>query len=121
MSHFVDGLKKYVDFGGRASRTQYWMFMLVSFVISIVLLIVDNALGTAPDVETGVGTGLLGAIFSLAIFLPSLAILVRRFHDSGKSGWWALILLVPCVGLIVWLVFALQKSDGPNQWGPAPA
>jgi len=118
VSHFVDALKKYVDFGGRASRTQFWMFVLVYFVLAVVAAILDYALGTVPD---GASTGLIGLVLALALFLPSLALTVRRIHDTGRSGWWVLILLVPCIGFIAWLVFALQASEeGANQWGPNP-
>lgn len=120
MNHFVDALRKYVDFSGRASRAQFWWFLLVAIVISIVLSILDNALGTVPDGQYW-SSGLLSSLFSLAIFLPSLALLVRRLHDTGRSGWWVLLVLVPCIGLIAWFVFALQASEnGVNQWGPNP-
>jgi len=117
MEHFADAFKKYAVFRGRATRTQFWWFILIATVISIALLVLDNAIGTVSD-GPGLQQGLFGAIFSLVIFLPSLALIVRRLHDTGKSGWWALILLVPCVGLIAWFVFALQASEpGENRWG----
>jgi uncharacterized membrane protein YhaH (DUF805 family) len=119
MNHFIDAMRKYVDFGGRATRSQYWWFLLIATVISIALSIVDAQLGTTVDSSAAVDSGLLSGLFSLAIFLPSLAVTVRRLHDTGRSGWWILVLLIPCVGLIFWLVFALSGSEPrDNRWGP---
>lgn len=111
MSWYLAVLKKYTQFSGRAHRTEYWTFFLVSLGISIVLSIVEGILGSP---------GLLGAIYSLAVLLPSLAVSVRRLHDIGRSGWW-LLLGLTIVGLIVLFVFAVQDSQpGANAYGPNP-
>lgn len=106
-----DGFSKYVTFEGRSSRSAYWWWWLFTLLVYVVAQILDAALGTVA-----VLTGITG----LALFLPSLAVLVRRFHDAGHSGWWVLIGLVPLVGFIVYLVFALTPSQPPNQWGQGP-
>jgi uncharacterized membrane protein YhaH (DUF805 family) len=123
------GHKQYVDFHGRARRQEYWMFTLFSVIISIVLGVIDNLLGTGSfstssgggEIGVAAGMGLLGGIYWLAVLLPSLAVSVRRLHDTDRSGWWLLIALVPLVGAIVLLVFcALEGTRGPNRYGEDP-
>ena len=104
-----DGFSKYVTFRGRSSRPAYWWWYLFSLIAVIVAAIIDVILGTY----------VLTAIVGLALFLPNLAVLVRRLHDAGHTGWWVLISFVP-FGFIVLLVFTLQSSEPPNQWGEAP-
>jgi uncharacterized membrane protein YhaH (DUF805 family) len=105
-------LRRYAQFVGRAGRAEFWWFVLASFIISAVL----NLLGQASDVLY-----VLGFVYSLAVLVPSIAVGVRRLHDTGRSGWWILIGLVPLVGLIVLIVFfAGQGHPGPNQYGPPP-
>lgn len=116
MQWYLKVLTQYADFDGRARRTEFWMFTLVSAVISIVLSLVDGALGT-----NGAGFGLLGGLYSLAVLIPSLAVSVRRLHDTDRSGWWVLIGLVPLVGAIVLIVFfATDGSPVVNAHGPNP-
>ncbi len=118
MSWFIEALRKYADFSGRSRRKEYWFFVLFVAVISTVLTIIDGLIG-AYDRSTGVG--LLSAIFSLAILIPSIAVSVRRLHDIDRTGWWVLISLVPLVGWIVLLVFHVQDSTpGTNRYGPYP-
>ena len=79
---------------------------------------IDQAIGTG-SIEGGVG--LLGGLYSLAVLLPGLGVSVRRLHDTGRSGWWILINLIPLIGSIVFLVFTVSDGDpGPNQYGPSP-
>ncbi|HLO04753.1 MAG TPA: DUF805 domain-containing protein [Symbiobacteriaceae bacterium] len=111
MHWYLDVLKKYVVFEGRARRTEYWVFGLISAIISLLLSILDNALSL----------GFLGSLYSLAVLLPSLGVSVRRLHDTNRSGWWLLIGLVPVIGWIVLLVFMLIDSDPQaNEYGPNP-
>jgi uncharacterized membrane protein YhaH (DUF805 family) len=98
---YVDVLKKYATFSGRARRQEYWMFTLFSAIISTVLLIVDAVLGSM---------GLITMVYALGVFLPSLAVTVRRLHDTDRSGWWLLISLIPFVGTIILLVFLVSDS-----------
>ncbi|MEU8580648.1 DUF805 domain-containing protein [Streptomyces abikoensis] len=112
MHWYVDVLKKYAVFSGRARRQEYWMFTLISTVISIVLAITEGVLGT---------NSVIGTVYVLAVLLPSLAVTVRRLHDTDRSGWWVLIGLIPLVGLIVLLVFTcLDSQPQPNKYGPSP-
>ena len=105
-------------FGGRARRKEYWYYFLFNALIAIVLGIIDGVTGTF---SREVGLGLLGGLYSLAVFIPGFAVSVRRLHDTGKSGWWLLIPLVPLVGVIVFLVFTVKDSEpGENQYGPNP-
>lgn len=111
MQWYLKVLQNYVGFQGRARRTEYWMFVLFNTIACLVLYLVDFLLGL-PFV--------LSLIYSLAVLLPSLAVLVRRLHDTGKSGWWILIALVP-FGSIVLLVFeCLDSHPGDNQYGKNP-
>jgi uncharacterized membrane protein YhaH (DUF805 family) len=118
MQWYMDVLRQYAVFTGRARRTEYWMFTLFSVIIALVLAVLDYALGLSfmPG-----GTGLLGLLYSLAVLLPSLGVSIRRLHDTGRSGWWLLIALVPLVGGIVLIVFlATAGTVGSNSYGPDP-
>jgi uncharacterized membrane protein YhaH (DUF805 family) len=106
-----DALSKYVVFRGRSSRSAYWWFYLFGFLVLLAAVIIDYALGTYP---------IIYGLVALALLLPNLAVLVRRLHDSGHSGWWVLIGILPIIGAIVLLVFTLQGSEPPNQWGNGP-
>jgi len=109
---YLGVLRNYATFTGRARRTEYWMFFLVNIVISLLLAAVEAIFG---------GPGVLQGLYSLCVLIPSLAVSVRRLHDTNRSGWWLLIGLVPLLGLIVLLVFAVQDSQaGGNQYGPNP-
>ena len=118
MDWFLAALKKYAVFEGRARRREYWFFALFVLIIQIVLNIVDRMTGTYSAVYQ---CGVLGGIFSLAILLPALAVGARRLHDTGRSGWWLLIGLIPLIGAIVLIVFfVLDSQPGTNQYGPNP-
>ena len=106
-----DAFSKYATFSGRSSRSAYWWFYLFNILILIVALLVDLALGTS---------GIIYAIVGLGLLLPNLAVAARRLHDSGHSAWWLLIGILPLIGAIVLLVFTLQRSEPPNQWGTGP-
>jgi uncharacterized membrane protein YhaH (DUF805 family) len=118
MNWFLLVLKKYAVFAGRSQRSEYWFFVLFYFLIAIVLSIADSAAGLM-SLEAGIG--LFSGLFMLAMFIPSLAVGVRRLHDIGRTGWWILIGLIPLIGWIVLLVFAVQDSQpGTNEYGPNP-
>jgi len=115
MNYYIDVIKKYATFEGRARRKEYWTFALVGFLISLVLGFFDRII-----FDTG-GYGILTGLYSLFIFLPSLAVAVRRLHDIGKSGWMILVGLIPFIGWIWLLVLYLTDSEpGPNEYGPNP-
>ena len=112
MNWYLDVLKKYAVFDGRARRKEYWMFFLFNIIIAFVLGIIEGIVG---------GPGVIGAIYGLAVLLPGIAVGVRRLHDTSRSGWWLLIGLVPIIGAIVLIVFFVQDSQpGDNQYGPNP-
>lgn len=94
------------------------MFVLMNFIAGIILALVDAALGMA----IGEGAvGVLSVIYALALIIPSIAVAVRRLHDSGRSGWWLLISLVPLLGAIALIVFyCMDSEEGDNQYGPNP-
>jgi uncharacterized membrane protein YhaH (DUF805 family) len=118
MNWFLLALKKYAVFTGRAQRKEYWFFVLFVVLVSIVLTFIDNMTGTY---NRDVGLGLLSGVFSLAMLVPSLAVTVRRLHDTGRSGWWILLAFIPLVGEIVLLVFmVLDSQPGTNEYGPSP-
>lgn len=112
MHWYVDVLKKYVTFDGRAGRPEFWMFTLINLIITIVLLVLDVVLGTDP---------FLHLVYTLAVLLPGLAVGARRLHDTGLSGWWQLIILIPILGSIALLILCARagKPDA-NAYGPAP-
>jgi len=117
MNWYIEVLKKYAVFQGRARRKEYWMFTLFNVLIAMGLAFIDVFAGLAN--EDGVGA--LSTIYSLAVLLPGLGVAVRRLHDIGRSGWWLLIALVPVVGAVVLLVFAVLDSEpGSNEYGPNP-
>jgi len=113
------GFRKYVDFSGRAVRSEYWYWVLAVVLGSLVLGVVDSVMFASMAGPGGVQP--LSLIYSLAVFLPSLAVAVRRLHDVGRSGWWYLIVFVPLIGLLVLLYWFVQPgSDGANEYGPPP-
>ncbi|MET8953319.1 DUF805 domain-containing protein [Streptomyces sp. NPDC004393] len=114
MSWFIEALKKYAVFSGRARRKEYWNFVLFVAIIYVVLI----AIGVGAKVTAVLA---LAGVFYLAILIPSLAVGVRRLHDTGRSGWWLLFGIVPLVGPITLLVFTVSDSQpGVNQYGPNP-
>ncbi len=120
-------LKRYAEFSGRSRRKEYWMFFLFNMIVLFGLAIVGGILGAfTPSAtgEMGLGSGLvigLFGLYALAIFIPSLAVQVRRFHDQDKSGWFVLLGFIPYVGGIVVLVFmCLEGTKGKNRFGDDP-
>ena len=109
---------KYATFSGRARRSEYWYFTLFHVLAFMILGIIGNMIFGSPE---GGGSNMLQNIFSLATFIPGLAVSCRRLHDIGKSGKWILISLVPVIGWIVLLVFEIKDSEpGENQYGRSP-
>ena len=118
MNWFLVALKKYATFSGRAQRAEYWYFFLFYILTFIGLSFIDGITGTFSE-EAGIG--LLSGLYSLAILIPSLAVGVRRLHDTGRSGWWLLVGIIPLIGAIVLLIFFVQDSvPGHNLYGSNP-
>ena len=132
MSWYIKVLNQYFDFSGRARRKEFWMFILISAIISLIMSVIDLSLGLMIA-DTGIlssldssgltteYTGILGSLYSLAVFIPSLAVSVRRLHDVGKSGWMLLLMLLPIIGWIWLLILNVREGNGgTNQYGPSP-
>jgi len=118
MRWYLEALKKYAVFSGRARRKEYWMFILFNTLVSCALVVLDLLTGTAVK---SVGLGALSGLYTLAIFIPGFAVAVRRLHDIGRSGWWLLINLIPLIGGIIFLVFSVTEGQrGDNRYGPDP-
>ena len=116
MNWYFEVWRKYAVFSGRARRKEYWYFVLCHLLIGAVLAVVDFSSGLHIE-----GFGVLGSLYMLAAFIPSLAVNVRRLHDTGRSGWWFLIIFIPYIGGIVLIVFqAFDSQPGENKYGPNP-
>jgi len=117
--YFIEVLKKYTVFTGRARRKEYWMFTLFYIVIYILLTVVAGLLSNLPGV--GVVMAFIPLVFCLALLVPSIAVAIRRLHDTNRSGWWLLLGFVPVIGGIVLLVFLVKEgTPGENQFGANP-
>lgn len=112
-NYFLDAFREnYVNFSGRARRAEYWSFVLFFYISLFVLALMGESFG---------GINFITGIFYIASLLPFLALTVRRLHDSGKSGWWLLIGIIPLLGGIVIFIFTLLDSDPfENEWGQNP-
>ena len=106
MDHFIGALKKYADFTGRARREEYWMYILIYVVINVILAVL--------------GLDIISSLVGLALLIPSISIAARRLHDTGRSGWWQLIILIPLIGLIILIVFLAQEGHDTNDYGTNP-
>jgi uncharacterized membrane protein YhaH (DUF805 family) len=116
MNYFLEALGKYAVFTGRARRSEYWYFVLFTCLIAFALA----ALGFAVAGGQPTLARYLVDFYSVLIFLPSLAVSVRRLHDIGMNGWWALLNLVPFGGLVLLYFFCQDSQTGPNEYGPNP-
>ncbi len=110
---YVEVLKKYAVFDGRANRSEFWLFVLVQFIIAIALNILA--------LEVGPWLNAVYFLYFLSTFLPFLAVMVRRLHDTGRNGWHILVILIPLVGWIILIVLMALGSDDSNEYGPRPA
>lgn len=127
MKYYLKVLKNYTLFSGRARRKEYWMFVLFNIIFAIAASVIDNILGTTFKFGSDLygmhhlPYGYVYLLYALALFIPGLAVAVRRLHDVGKSGWFFLIALIPLVGAIWLLVlFCTEGTPGPNEYGEDP-
>ena len=119
MNYYIHALtERYSDFRSRSTRSEYWFFALFNIIVGIVVTVLDIMFGIYSEPDS---IGLLGGIYGLLVFIPGLAIGIRRLHDTNKSGWWTLILFIPIIGAIVYFVFMCTGSDrGDNRFGASP-
>ena len=118
MYWYLKVLQNYANFSGRARRREYWMFFLLNMIFSLSAAILDNILGLAFE---GVGYGPLYILYALALFIPGVAVMVRRLHDLGLSAWFILVGLIPFLGAIVLLIMmAIEGDSGENKYGMSP-
>ena len=107
---FADSIKvcfsKYADFNGRASKPEFWWWVLFVFVVSLAIAFVSS---------------IVSSLFSLAVLVPGIAVGARRLHDTDRSGWLQLIGLIPLIGWIVLIYWCVQDPKEPNRFGPAPS
>ena len=117
MNWYMQPLKKYAAFTGRARRREYWTFVIVNDIICLILGVIEGLTGITAESDYSV----LAVIFSLFVLIPTFAVTVRRLHDTGRSGWWLLIGLIPIIGALVLLIFfVLDSQAGTNEYGPSP-
>ena len=113
----------YATFKGRSRRAEYWWIQLFLVLTNLAVAAIDLALmdGDVDRFIANGGGGIVGLVWILVTIVPALAVLIRRLHDTGKSGWWVLIGFVPFVGTIVLFVFSVLDSDaGDNKYGASP-
>ena len=112
----------YANFSGRARRKEYWMFALVQTIVMIGLMILDSVLGLDFELQgISLGYGYLYLIGPIVHFIPSLAVVVRRLHDVGKSGWFYLLVLIPLIGWAwLFILYCIEGQKEDNKWGPDP-
>ena len=113
-------MNNYANLNGRASRSEYWWFVLFYLIVNTVTFVIDSTLGTMVTFDMGY----VGLIAFLALLLPTVSVSVRRLHDIGKSGWWILLAIIPIVnfiGIFVIIVFTIMEGEEqPNQYGNVP-
>jgi uncharacterized membrane protein YhaH (DUF805 family) len=108
---------QYATFSGRARRREFWFWVVFAFIVYVVAIGLDNAFG----ITFGGGVGWIYLISALVLLLPSIAVTIRRLHDTGRSGWWWLLALVCGIGAIIVLIFCfIDSTPGPNEYGPNP-
>jgi len=116
MELMIQPLKKYLQFSGRASRKEYWLFILFIIVCSLVLSLLEGALGLFKVEDISV----LSSIFLFATLIPSWMVGIRRLHDTDRNGWWMLLSIIPIGNLILLVFFCLKGTQGENRFGTDP-
>lgn len=121
MHYYIDVLKKYATFKGRASRSEFWIFGIVNFIIIFAIVAVGGMIAMSMGKESAPITAILAALYAFATFIPGIAVTVRRLHDTNRSGFWFFIPCVPIIGGIwYFILMVLDSTPGDNSYGPNP-
>jgi uncharacterized membrane protein YhaH (DUF805 family) len=120
------GFDNYANFNGRASRSAYWWWVLFSILVSFVTRLLDTLVGSniiqTNQYGTAVSVGIMSSLVGLALLLPSIAVAVRRLHDTDHSGWWYWLVIIPIIGWIILLIFLVSAgTPGDNRYGSPPS
>lgn len=113
MNWFLKVLKQYADFNGRARRKEYWMFTLFFMIIYYSIAAIGGVLGSSAVI-------MIALVFALGVLVPSIAVGVRRLHDTGKSGWYLLLGIVPVANFYILYLLVIDSTPGPNEYGDNP-
>lgn len=105
---------KYATFSGRATRSEYWYVVLFGYLLAL-LIVLLGMMVDSPELIIG-----LSSVLSLILLVPGLAVCIRRLHDTGRSGWWYLLVLIPYIGAFALLIIFCLKSDEDNKYGSNP-
>jgi uncharacterized membrane protein YhaH (DUF805 family) len=117
MNWYLEALKKYAVFNGRARRKEYWMFTLFNFIIAFGIGFMEGLFGMGGEFALGP----ISIVYALAVLIPGLAVSIRRLHDTGRSGWWLFITAIPIIGPLVLIWFMIQEGQATdNLYGPDP-
>ncbi|AIQ54667.1 DUF805 domain-containing protein [Paenibacillus sp. FSL R7-0331] len=111
MEWYLKAIKNYFNFTGRARRTEFWMFAVINFLIGFLLVFIEAVFEPAPIIRS---------VYYWFILIPSWAVLVRRLHDSGRTGLWILLAFIPYFGYLILFFLACMDSEGNNKYGPSP-
>jgi uncharacterized membrane protein YhaH (DUF805 family) len=122
MNYYIQAIRKYAVFSGRARRSEYWYFVLFNFIFTIAAMVLDSLLHDTFTLQgQSLPYGYVYLLYVVFALLPGLAVMVRRLHDVGKTGWFFFIAFIPLVGGIYLLVLLFTDGQpGENKWGPNP-
>jgi uncharacterized membrane protein YhaH (DUF805 family) len=120
MNGYLQAWQRFAEFSGRSRRLEYWVFLLIHTVILLVLCLAIGVFGLMKHPLVGAFCAFLAAAYFLAALIPSLAAAVRRLHDTGRSGWWVLLGLIPIVDIALLVLLALDTSPSATRYGPDP-
>jgi len=119
MKSYINAIRKYAVFSGRATRKEFWSFVLLNFVFYYLSWTADIFIGWPQSREPGY-MGVVATTFTLAIIIPTLATSVRRLHDTNRGGWWVLVGLIPIVSIVYLVFMMLPSQSGTNQFDSIP-
>lgn len=124
MKYYIKAIRNYAVFKGRARRKEFWLFTLIDTLFLLLTFLLDHLLGTNKTNHNGFiiyHKGYILSTYAVALLMPRLALIARRWHDLGKSGWWTLLIAIPIVGTIVTTIyFVLPGTKGYNDYGADP-